>query len=175
MLFSMDFPISTFAAFVVLAGTIAWIYLWLCRCVSRTQRRASETWVRVSSLDDKIKAIGSNLSDLQAQLSNIYERQTYLRASQSDLQMQNDAVQTELTALMVQSQEVQARKVVTNKKLLDAVEQLAEQNLTSLETQFVTLQRLQADLRWLREKVEKIEGAKSQEVSRDGRTVANRP
>ena len=152
------------------AAAIAWIYFWLRRSRAQTPAIASETGVRAS--EDRCKAIERSLSDLQAQLSNIHERQTYLRATLSTLQARDEDLRSELDALNDAFQKAQAQKAETNRKLLDAVENLAERSLASLETQSLALQRLRDDFGALSEKVDRVE---LQEVERDRETAANQP
>lgn len=168
--FLVDSLIPTIAAFALPAAAIAWIYFWLRRSRSQAQSIAVESGGRVS--EDECKAIERSLSDLQAQLSNIHERQTYLRATLSTLQTRNEEVRTELDALKDEFEEARALKAATNKKLLDAVENLAQGSLASLKTQSVALQRLREDFGLLSEKIDKVE---LKEVKRDWQTAANQP
>ena len=168
--FLNDSLILTIAAFALPAAAIAWFYFSLRRSRSQAQGTAPEPGVRTS--ENRCNAIERSLSDLQAQLSNIHERQTYLRATLSTLQARDEDLRSELEALKDAFEKAQAQKAATNKKLLDAVENLAEGSLASLETQSLALQRLRDDFGALKEKVDKAE---LQEVERDRQTAANQP
>jgi len=161
-------PLVAALALSVLA--IGWIYVRLRRSRYPVCESAFGPEARVS--DDRWKAIEGRLSDLQAQLSNIHERQTYLRATLSTLQNRNEELRKELEALKAEYDEARERKAATNRKLLDAVESLANGSLASLESQAGALQRLREDFEILSETV----GKGRLERAEDGwQATANEP
>ena len=162
-----DLPMTTVGAFALVVAAIAWIYLRLPSYLSQKRMSTGEIRNPASSLEGKVIAIEKGLSNLQAQISTIYEKQTYLRATISALQKPNDEMRTELDTLKAGAEEFRARKEVMNRKLLDAVEKLAEGSLASLETQSVALQRLQEDFGLLKDKFE------PHEIERDRQSAAS--
>ena len=165
--FLPDASLAMVAALALSAAAIGWLYLRFRHPRSEPPRGALEARAGVS--DDRWKAVAGRLSDLQAQLTNIHERQTYLRATLSTLQAGNEELRSELDAVKADVEEARERRAATNERLLGAVEALANESLTSLETQSSVLHRLREDVDRLSETV----GPSG--LRPESRTAADRP